>query len=88
MSQRVVHKFQMSSPSCGFVLPRDARVVKVGEQLGWVTLWIELDPLAKTTWRNFRVYATGARIAEGDVYVGTAFVDDLVWHVYEEPNAT
>ncbi len=62
---------------------RLARIVKVDNQFGEITLWFDLetDNAKETRW--FVVCGTGRLIPDNAAYVGTAKINDDVWHVFE-----
>ena len=58
----------------------------VGVQLpGEICLWSEVPDAVPVETRTFRVIGTGFEVPEdaGIVYVGTAFDNPFVWHIYE-----
>jgi hypothetical protein len=66
-------------------LPKGARILCVQEQNGTLCLWAEVETPSKTTTRTIEVIGTGNPISMVDnrIYIGTAQIDGLVWHVYE-----
>jgi hypothetical protein len=65
-----------------FIMPKGAKIVHVHEQDGKVCLWAEVEPrLAET--RSFLIAGMGQKIDDAAVYIGTAHIGPLVWHVYE-----
>lgn len=67
-----------------FEIPLGANVLCVAQQ-GWnVCVWLCVIPHPVTEKRCFYFTGTGAPVAIKDAYVGTAFDDGLVWHVWEK----
>lgn len=80
-----VWKFPMAEPGRNRLsMPRGAMVRAVGNQNGGPNLWAEVDTEQPLEDRDFMVVGTGQPVGVG-VYVGTAFCDPFVWHVYEVP---
>lgn len=77
------------------MMPRGAQVIAAGAQKhepGHVQIWaVVADRQDDLTPREFYVVGTGWKFAEPHAeYVGTAFADPYVWHVFEvtAPGAT
>ena len=82
MSERRVWKFELLSASVR--MPAYAEVLTVGVQGESVFLWALVDPSAPYFDRRFVVHGTGHPITEPlGRFVGTAFVEGLVFHVWE-----
>jgi len=64
-------------------MPKDATVRHVGQQEGFVVIWVELDPHQTSEERTFLVAGTGYPIPDNSRYCGTASINPFVWHVYE-----
>lgn len=72
-------------------IPSDSRILKVDHQGISIVMWVEvmvmLDEHFKVispfTKRGFTVYGTGHTIDTLATYVGTALIDEYVWHLYE-----
>jgi len=67
-------------------MPRDARILSVGNQEGRIRLWFvnqDIDDHAREL-REFAIYGTGHSHQDisGD-YVGTVIVGVFVWHVFD-----
>lgn len=68
------------------IMPWNAKIIKVAEQYGHVTLWAECDSNILATPREFFLAFTGGSIdSSAQVHVGTALLNggELVVHVYE-----
>lgn len=83
-----VFKYQLAFEQYSLVpLPANAVVLCVGGQGDGVRLWAQISTEdVEIKRRKFFVFATGATIPEGFVYIGTAFLygAQLVFHVYED----
>lgn len=67
-------------------LPRDARVVAVGDYFDQPTIWVEVDPFDAFMPRTFEVLPNHHYYQAGLKYVGTALLrTGPVWHVFEAP---
>ena len=68
-------------------MPSGSRILVVGGQHGEPVLLAQVDTDAKPCKRVFVVVGTGHHVPPNDSglpgYVGTAFCDPFVWHVYE-----
>ena len=68
-------------------MPSGSRILVVGQQHDMPVLWVQVDTDAKPCHRVFVVIGTGHHVPSSDsgvpAYVGTAFCDPFVWHVYE-----
>lgn len=64
-------------------MPLGAKIVQVGSQVrSTVCFWAIVDLQNESETRRFRVIRTGYEI-EGGAYVGTAFDNGFVWHLFE-----
>ena len=64
-------------------VPKGAEFLHVAMQHGMVTLWARIDPKAKTERRTFYIHGTGQLLSPYEKYVGTAFDNAFVWHLFE-----
>lgn len=67
-------------------MPVGAKILHVEEQAGRPVMWAQVNPIADTEVRSFKLVGTGhADIYSNDGYVGTALTASgaFVWHVYE-----
>jgi len=76
---KTVYKF----PSGDIQIPKGAKVLTAGIQLGKVVLWAEVDTEQVLEHRTFHVYGTGHLIPDNACYITTLFENRFVWHVYE-----
>jgi len=83
---RTVHKFPLELADAEqrhHRLPRDARIVHVGEQHGYPTMWAEVDTHSCLFCdAPFRVVGTGQEIPDGYEHIGTSQGATFVWHIY------
>lgn len=86
---KTIHKYELSiSDQCHTCLPAGAIVRHVGTQNGKIMLWAEIDSEAtEAEHRQFCIRGTGHpfRGNEGE-FLGTTFLGELVFHVYEGNN--
>lgn len=69
-----------------FYLPEGAKILSVQGQGEELVLWAIVDPSKSVEPRMFSVYGTGNPFQSDHArYIGTAQVNELVWHVFEEP---
>lgn len=79
-----IWKFEVKPDGSSAELPAGAIVRTVAAQSDGIFLWAEVDPAAETEKRVFRAYGTGWTIPDDPgVFIGTAFLEALVFHVYE-----
>jgi len=79
-----IWKFICNKVASELEMPEGAKILNVHEQLGQVVFWAEVDVAAPRVIRHFYLVGTGNQIPEGFEYVGTAYVSQYVWHLYEE----
>ena len=65
-------------------VPEDSSFLCVHEQGGLVTTWFLCDPSKSVVKRNLYIVGTGQLVPDNTTYLGTAFVGEYVWHVFEE----
>lgn len=66
-------------------LPVGARIVRVAEQHGGISVWYLTDTdTVGVIIHHMRIVGTGDRVPDGWVYLGTADVGDFVFHVFED----
>lgn len=87
MARRVVLKFPLNPARTRVDVPGSSKIVRVEEQHGIPTIWIECavsgrkDPKVI---RLFEYHATGEEFDDTDlVHVGTTVGPQYVWHIYE-----
>jgi hypothetical protein len=80
---KTIHKFPVA-PETSINLPATAKVLTVAMQNGAAQMWVELDTEAPKVMRRFVAFGTGHEInIPTKAFIGTIFVDGLVFHVYE-----
>lgn len=66
------------------IMPEDAAVLTVGAQGDDICLWVLVLSSAPLISRAFVVVGTGEEIPSGfNDFIGTVFIDDLVFHIFE-----
>ena len=84
---RIIFKYPICIGRNTLSLPKGSKILHVAEQRGQLCMWIEQDTTKPQVYRNFQVYGTGKSFgsdrAVEPTFVGTALVNDFVWHVYE-----
>ena len=63
-------------------IPKDARLLHVGDQFDTPSLWFEVDEDAEREELGFSVVGTGHPVSGGE-YLGTAVGSRFVWHIYQ-----
>ena len=68
-------------------MPKDAKILTVSVQNFALYLWAEIDTDQALENRRIEIFGTGHEI-KYDIgisrnFLGTAFLGDFVWHVYE-----
>lgn len=63
----------------------NAQVIHVGDQMGKLTIWMEVDTDGPEHPIRFVIVGTGKLRpnANNCIHVGSAIVGDYVWHVYQ-----
>jgi hypothetical protein len=80
---RAIWKYTLVAPVSSVAMP-PGRVLEVHQQDGLVCVWAEVERDQEAVLRTFHALNTGDDIPDGLSYCGTAFVGEIVWHVYEE----
>lgn len=85
---RRIHKYYLTvqDEPQQIELPKQAKVLAVGEQYGTTIVWVEFDTKFEDerTMRTFQVVGTGWDFEEGAEYCGTVQMKTgFVWHIYE-----
>ena len=84
-TQLIIWKYPLFPTINKLPFPVGARVLTVQEQDGNLCLWVQVDVNAEREERIFTVYGTGWVMPKNPgTYVGTAQLQSLVFHVYEE----
>ena len=85
-----IYKYEIPVGGGAIQMPNSAKILSVGVQGESLMLWAEVDPERSEYARLFEVFGTGHKILSDMVtsreFIGTAFMSDLVWHVYERTN--
>jgi hypothetical protein len=83
---RTVYKYKLISNTT-LKLPIGAKPLCVSFQGEDLCIWCDVNTKAKNEERTFRVFGTGHEIPQdmgiNPQYIGTAFIRELVFHVYE-----
>lgn len=85
MSKAVVYKFPFQENTSTFLMPINAKPLKVAMQHDKPVMWALLNAEEEVVERRFAIYGTGQPIhdAERHAYVGTFFDGPFVLHVFE-----
>jgi len=84
-----IYKYEIPLRGVTVELPSVSKPLCVGVQDGKIMIWIELDTanFLPKIHREFEVFGTGHDMRQdmgvSRTYVGTAFIDEFVWHIYE-----
>ena len=85
MSTDTIWKFRLIDVTNVVDMPASATVLTVAEQGGHITLWARVNPKHRSEPRTFHVVGTGCDVPDtAGAHIGTAFVDRLVFHVFDE----
>lgn len=83
----VVYKFIINVDNPELWIHEKSKVLKVDFQGDDLCLWAEVDTENNMVVRNFHVFGTGQKIPYNMgvdfEYVDTAFIGNLVFHIYE-----
>jgi len=84
---KTIYKYEIPAWGGAVTLPSGAKILTVGTQLDGLYLWAEIHTDNPPCVRHFEVFGTCHTMRE-DMgvdrnYLGTAFMGDFVWHVYE-----
>jgi hypothetical protein len=85
---RTIYKYELKGTSgrYTFLLPSDAEIILVKAQRNVPCIWVKLDTENAVVTREFRLYGTGHRIEEKNLYHhGSFFMQDgtFVFHLFE-----
>ena len=79
-----VWKFPLDGNISDLEIPSPGIIRLVGDQNGFVTLWVEVWPESPDVEkRRFVICGTGQEIPVGGTHRGSVIVGGYVWHVYE-----
>ena len=69
-----------------YVAVQESREVEAGSihHIKTLTLWALVDSEVGTEERTFGVFGTGHPVPD-EGYIGSAMMDELVWHVFKKP---
>lgn len=83
---RVIYKYELMLGYNSIYLPEGYKVLKVAEQYGTLTMWVEQDSYRPSRNVVFNVYGTGYSIPnQNAMHVGSEIMESgLVWHVYAD----
>jgi hypothetical protein len=84
---KIIFKYLLSiSDQVLLYLPEGAKILSVQGQADQLVLWAIVDTSKSVEPRMFSIYGTGNPFQSDNArYIGTAQVNELVWHVFEEP---
>jgi len=81
----VINKYELEPGSrSALMLPASAEIITIKAIGDAVYIWVVVPENQVTVKRIFNVLATGESVPENSTYIGTAFPDKLVFHVFEE----
>jgi len=85
-----IYKYEIPVGGGAIQMPNSAKILSVGVQGESLMLWAEVDPERSGYQRQVEVFGTGHPIRNemcvSREFIGTVFMSDLVWHVYERTN--
>ena len=83
---KVIYKYPLAITDCPVVsLPKDATIVKVGNQGDSLFIWAVVDDTSEEVARNFRIFGTGHPIPDDEslIFIDTVLMPNgLVWHIF------
>ena len=67
------------------LMPEYAVVLAANAQDEKPVIWVEVDPGTPLKLRHIEIFGTGHPIDNSNrFYIGTVFIGNFVWHVYEK----
>lgn len=82
---RKIFKYQVSELGRPVMMPSGAHILSAGMQNDSVFVWAIVNPDYPLVKRRIRVYATGEELGyHTGKFVGTVFLDWLVYHVFDQ----
>jgi len=87
---RVIHKYVLDPFAPKVSTYEGARFIHATNQREEITVWAEVNTLARECVRTLHVVGTGYEPPQQGEYVGTVLMSngDFVFHIYAEPEAT
>jgi hypothetical protein len=88
---KTIHKYQLDiEDECRGMMQRGARLLTAAMQNGALMVWAEVRPDEPKVTRVFYIRGTGHPMgaAAGRPHVGTVFIRDLVFHVFDGGETT
>lgn len=81
----VINKYELEpGVRSTLMLPASAEIITIKAIGDAVFIWVVVPENQVMVKRIFNVLATGESVPENSTYIGTAFPDKLVFHVFEE----
>ena len=80
----IVWKYELQPGVTTIEMPGGSEALTVGAQGDGIFLWARVYPDAPRAARRFHTVGTGHMALALGRYVGTAFLDWMVFHVFEE----
>lgn len=82
----LIHKHVLTDARTEVATHEGARFIHADNQSELVTVWAQVNPLARECIRTLYTVPTGGEVPAGCDYVGTAllFAGSLVFHVYAD----
>lgn len=86
---KTIHKYVLSDVRNEVGTYEGAQFVHVANQHEQITVWVEVNTLARECMRTLHVVGTGGEVPPGARHVGSALMADghFVFHVYAEEAA-
>ena len=78
-----IFKYELDPTGDWIAIQEGAEILSVGVQNSNIMMWALVDPERPMIQRKFNVYGTGHKIHYPGKFIGTVFMDNLVFHVYD-----
>ncbi|EIR4211967.1 hypothetical protein MWH93_004413 [Salmonella enterica] len=80
----VILKYELNpSNMTVLMLPESAQILTVKGGQDYVYLWAVVPEGKENVKRSFMVIPTGEGVVDNSIYIGTAYVEKMVFHVFE-----
>ena len=81
----VIYKYELEINDINpITMPLGAEILTVQPQHNIICLWVKCNPTAPQVTRKIAIHGTGNTCEEDNgIYIGTAFLDYFVWHVFD-----
>ena len=79
---KAIYKYPIGFGVNEIIIPSNWKIVKFDKQNGNLFFWALIDTNYDKVKVNFAIYGTGHPIPKENIYIGTCFDNEFVWHLF------